>query len=88
MPCTCYGYPEPEDHNGVAATALCTIMAEHEMRGEMGCFDAATLEWWKDHKARDKARLLRDVNDCRPADLQAYLDKLSAYERSLLSLPT
>ena len=59
MPCTCDGYPAPAPdlHSGPVADALCKVMQEHEARGEMSCFDAASLKWWQDHKERDRRRV-------------------------------
>lgn len=89
MPCTCDGYPEPErdTHNGPVAEALCKVMQEHEVRGEMGCFDAATLAWWEEHKARDAARIKQDLAEKRTLlARKAALEKLTPYERKLLGL--
>jgi hypothetical protein len=54
----------------------------------MGCFDAATLKWWKDHKARDRARVRQDLREARDASARAIaLAKLTPFERKLLDLP-
>lgn len=89
MPCTCDGYPEPkpDQHNGPLAEALCDVLRMHEERGEMSCFSKATLKWWKEHKARDKARIEQDLARIRAAeDKEKALKKLTAYERKLLGL--
>jgi ABC-type cobalamin/Fe3+-siderophores transport system ATPase subunit len=69
------------------AEALCKVLQEHEARGEMSCFDASTLAWWEEHKARDRMRVAEDL---RRADAenarQAALDKLTPFERQLLGL--
>jgi hypothetical protein len=62
-------------------------MQEHEARGEMSCFDAATLKWWEDHKARDKARVEQDMRTAEQQNAKAAaLAKLTPYERGLLGL--
>ncbi len=89
MPCTCDGYPEPETgtHNGPVAEALCKVMQEHEARGEMGCFDAAALAWWEEHKARDRARLEQDLQEAELKNLREQaVAKLTPFERKLLGL--
>ena len=89
MPCTCDGYPEPEPdiHNGPVAEILCKSLQEHEARGEMGCFDKATLEWWEEHKKRDKLRVEQDMKVARTEKQKATaLKKLTPYERKLLGL--
>jgi hypothetical protein len=89
MPCTCDGYPEPEPdtHNGPLAEALCKVLQEHEKRGEMGCFDKPTLEWWEEHKRRDAARVAEDLRRATKARKKAEaLAKLTPYERRLLGL--
>lgn len=89
MPCTCDGYPEPprDDHNGPAADALCKVLQEHEARGEMGCFDAKTLAWWEEHKARDRARLQQDMSRAHDeAQRAAAIAKLTPFEIALLGI--
>ena len=89
MPCTCDGYPAPapDMHNGPVAEALCKVMQEHEARGEMGCFDAAALKWWEEHKARDKARVQQDLREAERRNARAEaLAKLTPFERQLLGL--
>lgn len=89
MPCTCDGYPEPprNDHNGPAADALCKVLQDHEARGEMGCFDAPTLAWWKEHKKRDLARVKKDLADAERANARSEaLAKLTPFERQLLGV--
>lgn len=89
MPCTCDGYPAPAPdlHSGPVAEALCKVMQEHEARGEMGCFDAATLKWWEDHKERDRRRIKQDLAEAgRRGAVAAALAKLSPFERELLGL--
>lgn len=89
MPCNCDGYPapEPDQHNGPLAEALCKVLQEHESRGEMSCFDAATLRWWKEHKRRDKLRLEIDMKRAQTErDRKEALAKLTAYERKLLGI--
>lgn len=89
MPCSCDGYPapEPDQHSGPLAESLCKVLAEHEARGEMECFDAATLKWWEEHKARDRKRLLHDLQrEKNAADRKAAIAKLSPHERRLLGL--
>ncbi len=89
MPCTCDGYPEPEPdtHNGPVAEMLCKALQDHEARGEMGCFDAATLDWWEEHKRRDKARVEQDLLQAQTDKARAKaLSKLSPYERKLLGV--
>jgi hypothetical protein len=88
MPCTCDGYPDiPDYHKGPAADALCKVMKEHEARGEMGCFDAATLEWWEEHKRRDaeKAEYERQFAAREKARGDA-MKKLTPEERRALGL--
>lgn len=87
MPCRCDGYPEPEpdQHSGPLAEALCKVMAEHEARDEMGCFDKDTLKWWKEHKRRDKARILIDLKAAKDRiDREKALAKLTPRERRLI----
>lgn len=89
MPCTCDGYPEPKPdlHNGPLADMLCAVLQNHEARGEMGCFSAATLKWWEEHKARDKARVEQDLRDAiKRKQRDAVIAKLTPYERKLLGL--
>lgn len=89
MPCTCDGYPEPEPdlHNGPLAEMLCATMQEHEARGEMGCFSKEQLKWWKEHKRRDKMRVLQDMQAAKNEhDKKKALSKLTAYERKLLGV--
>jgi hypothetical protein len=87
MPCTCDGYPEPKPdlHNGFLAEALCKVMAEHEARNEMGCFTKEQLDWWKEHKRRDKIRVAQDLKKAQTEEARARaLAKLTPYERKLL----
>lgn len=89
MPCTCYGYPDPEPdiHSGSLADALCKVLQEHEARGEMGCFDEATLKWWEDHKERDRARVEEDLREAERRNARAEaLAKLTPFERKLLGV--
>lgn len=89
MPCSCDGYPAPEPdlHSGQVAEALCKVMVEHEARGEMSCFDAATLKWWEEHKRRDRRRLQIDMLRQRTdQERAAALLKLTPHERNLLGL--
>jgi len=89
MPCTCDGYPtpEPDKHNGPLAEALCKVLQEHEKKGELSCFDAATLEWWKEHKARDKERVAQDLKAAKTKkDKAKAIKKLTKYERELLGV--
>lgn len=89
MPCRCDGYPEPEPdtHNGPLAETLCKTLQEHEARGEMSCFNEATLRWWEEHKRRDKARVEEDLRRATEAKARnEALAKLTPYERELLRL--
>ncbi len=89
MPCLCDGYPEPEPdlHNGPLAEMLCKSMQEHEKRGEMSCFTKEQLEWWEEHKRRDKMRLQEDMRRIKRAEAKAAaISKLTPYERELLGL--
>lgn len=89
MPCTCDGYPEPEPdlHNGPLAEMLCASMQEHEKRGDMGCFTKEQLEWWEEHKKRDKARVEQDLAEARTEKARKKaLAKLTPFERGLLGL--
>jgi hypothetical protein len=67
MPCTCDGYdePEPNVHNGKVAEMLCEIMWDHEQRDEMSCFSKDQLDWWREHKKRDRDRVRRDISRVR-----------------------
>lgn len=72
MPCTCDGYPEPDNtHNGELAEMLCKTMWAHEQKGALSCFSEEQLRWWEEHKKRDRDRILQD---------------LSQYERYVLGL--
>lgn len=89
MPCRCDGYPEPEPdtHNGPVAEMLCASMQEHEKRGEMSCFTKEQLEWWEEHKKRDKLRVEQDIRlATRQKDRTEALARLSQYERDLLGI--
>lgn len=93
MACRCDGYPNPNDeHNGPVAEMLCKAMKEHEARGEMSCFNAQELEWWRVHKERDRQRIAQDLERAAQAEAKAkrdkdradLIDKMTPYEREIL----
>jgi hypothetical protein len=62
-------------------------MQEHEARGEMSCFTAEQLAWWKEHKRRDELRVKKDLRRARSKKAKAAaLAKLTPYERKLLGV--
>jgi hypothetical protein len=89
MPCNCDGYPEPQPdlHNGPLAEALCMLMQDIEASGNMQDVDAATMAWWEEHKARDKARIKHELMQAEEEQKrQEAIDKLTPFERKLLGL--
>lgn len=89
MACRCDGYPPtpPDPHETFAIEGLCQILAEHEARGEMGCFDEKILAWWREHKRRDLERLRAQMQEeADETSRQLALKKLSPHERGLLGI--
>lgn len=65
---------------------LCEAMQYLELAGVSAAVSRRLTEWWIDHKARDRIRVLSEV-DSWSTRSQRYtaIQKLSPYERNLIS---
>jgi hypothetical protein len=86
-------------HDGVNAARLCAVFSVLEKQGLLeevlrnanwqgsGVSSASTMQWWEEHKARDRRRILREEQEIqRRRDRAAAIAKLNPKDRKVLGL--